>query len=80
MKHGASKTIKSNGRSESRKMVRDKTIAFSLNDPEYKALEKYCTKYRIKNRSGFLRESVMKVVLTRLSEDYPTLFGENEMR
>lgn len=80
MKNGGSKAVKPNGRPERGKLLRDKSVVFSLNDLEYKALQKYCTKYKIKNRSRFLRESVMKEVLTRLSEDYPTLFCENEMR
>jgi hypothetical protein len=61
-------------------LLRERNISFLLNDYEFKALQKYCTKYKIRNRSRFVRESVMKTVLTRLSEDYPTLFGENEMR
>ena len=61
-------------------MVRNRTVTISLNDPEYKALQKYCTKYKITNRARFIRESLMKSILSRMSEDYPTLFGENEMR
>ena len=80
MKNGDSKADKPVVRPDRRKMLRDKSMVFSLNEAEYKALQKYCTKYKIKNRSRFLRESVMKEVLTRLSEDYPTLFGEKEMR
>jgi len=63
-----------------RPLHRDRNVSFLLNEPEYKALLKYCTKYKIKNRSSFLRESVMKAVLTRMTEDYPTLFNEQEMR
>ncbi len=77
------KTISNNNSNSSEKkpsMLRENTVTFSLNDPEYQALQKYLTKYKITNRSRFLRESVMKVVLNRLTEDYPTLFGEKEMR
>lgn len=63
-----------------RPLHRDRNVSFLLNEPEYKALVKYCAKYKIKNRSRFLRESVMKAVLTRMTEDYPTLFNEQEMR
>jgi hypothetical protein len=51
-----------------------------LNKDEFKALEKYCTKYRIKNRSQFIRQTVMKAVIDRLCQDYPTLFEEREMQ
>ena len=62
-----------------RNLQRDQTVSFLLNDPEYKALMKYCAKYKIKNRSRFIRETLMKAVLTRMTEDYPTLFHEEEM-
>ncbi|MDD2257110.1 MAG: hypothetical protein PHQ26_06270 [Bacteroidales bacterium] len=61
-------------------MLRDNHINFSLNEDEYKALMKYCARYNIRSRSKFLRETVMKVVINRMTEDYPTLFHENEMR
>lgn len=61
-------------------MVRKHIVSISLNDHELKALEKYCAKYKISNRTRFIRESLMKVILTRMSEDYPTLFEEKEMR
>ncbi|MDD4921316.1 MAG: hypothetical protein PHS30_02430 [Bacteroidales bacterium] len=74
--------ISANNKVVSRKssLVRNRTITISLNDPEYKALEKYCAKYKITNRTRFIRESLMKSILSRLGEDYPTLFGEKEMR
>ncbi len=61
-------------------LQRDQSVSFLLNDPEYKALMKYCTKYKVNNRSRFIRETVMKAVITRLTDDYPTLFNEQEMR
>jgi hypothetical protein len=79
MKKVVSKAKRINGNPKP-KMLRENTITFSLNDPEYQALQKYCSKYKITNRSRFVRESVMKMVINRLTEDYPTLFGENEMR
>lgn len=62
------------------RLQRHQSVSFLLNDPEYKALLKYCSKYKIKNRSRFIRETVMKAVLSRMTEDYPTLFNEQEMR
>jgi len=64
----------------SKQLLRDRPISFSLNDSEYKAFQKYCLKYKISNRSRFIRETMMKAILTRMTEDYPTLFGEKEMR
>lgn len=80
MKQRVKSSKKTIGKTVKPVMLRERIITFSLNEPEYLAIQKYCSKYKIKNRARFLRESVMKVVLNRFSEDYPTLFGENEMR
>jgi len=49
-----------------------KTILF--NNRELKAIELYCRKYRINNRSKFMREAIITSILKKLDEDYPTLF------
>lgn len=53
---------------------RSHRLTIQLNDHEMEALELYCKKYKVKNRSGFVRESIMRVVMSRFLEDYPTLF------
>jgi len=81
MKKEGDKSAKNNGvPSRKSALVRNRIVTISLNDPEYKALEKFCSKYKITNRTRFIRESLMKSILTRMSEDYPTLFEEKEMR
>jgi len=80
MKKGVHNSNKMKEGSKKEPLVRNRVVSISLNDPEYKALLKYCTKYKITNRSRFIRESLMKSILTRMSEDYPTLFEEKEMR
>lgn len=62
------------------KMNRTNKITFSLNDKEMRVLKQFCEKYKIEKRSRFLRETIMRAVLNKFSEDYPTLFNENEMR
>ena len=47
---------------------------FSLNDAENRALMKYMKKYRISNKSRFIRETLMYAILKKLEEDSPTLF------
>lgn len=54
-------------------------LTIQLNDPEIEALELYCKKYKVKNRSAFVRESIMRVVMNRFLEDYPTLFEKQEL-
>ena len=62
------------------KMNRNNKITISLNDKEMRVLEQFCEKYKIENRSRFLRETIMLAVLKRLDEDHPKLFDEKEMR
>ena len=47
---------------------------FTLNDSEEKALSKYLTKYNVKNKSKFIRETLMVEIIRRLEKDQPTLF------
>jgi len=49
-----------------------------LNKREMRALGIYCSRYRIKNKSEFLRETIMKAILKRFEEEHPTLWEENE--
>lgn len=61
-------------------VVRNKQANFSLSDEEYNLICLYMKKYKISNKSRWLRETVLAHVLKNLEMDYPTLFGENEMR
>ncbi|MEI8271866.1 MAG: hypothetical protein WCG08_04530 [Paludibacter sp.] len=47
---------------------------FTLNDEENKVLNRYIVKYRIQNKSKFIREAVMLNILRKMEEDHPTLF------
>ena len=53
---------------------RDHRIVFSLNEAEFDALSVYCKRYRISNRSKFIREQLFRVISKRFVDDYPTLF------
>lgn len=57
--------------SELRRINR-KSILF--NNKEIKAIENYCMKYRINNRSKFMREAIITSILKKFDDDYPTLF------
>lgn len=45
-----------------------------LNDSEMRALQKYCDRYTITNRSKLIRETLMHNILKRFDFDNPTLF------
>jgi len=49
-----------------------------LNNRELRALGIYCNRYRVKNKSEFLRETVMRAILKRFEEEHPTLWEEPE--
>ena len=65
---------------QSPRSLRSNRISFMLNEEEYKTIESYLTKYKISNRSRWYRETILSHILKVLEKDYPTLFGENEMR
>mgnify|MGYP001554457653 FL=1 len=64
--------------SSKEKLRRKHTVQFLFNDLELQAFEKYCKKYRIKNKSKFIRETVMTEVLAQFDKDYPSLFDNTE--
>jgi len=49
-----------------------------LNNRELRALNVYCQRFRVKNRSKFLRETLMMAILKRFDEEMPSLFEESE--
>ena len=56
------------------KLVRKHKITFMLNDREMEAIEKYLSRYRIKNKSRFYRETIVRHILKQLEQDTPELF------
>lgn len=47
-----------------------------LNNRELRALNLYCQRFRVKNRSEFMREAVMTAILKRFDTEAPSLFEE----
>ena len=54
--------------------ARTHRVDILLNDSEMRALERYCEKYNVKNRSRFVRETLMRNILKQFDKDAPTLF------
>jgi len=59
------------------KLKRKHQMRFLFNELELEAFEKYCKKYKIKNKSKFIRETVITEILGQFDRDYPSLF-DNE--
>lgn len=65
-------------KSKDSKLLRKHKVNFLFNDMEKKALENYCKKYKIGNRSKFMREAIVSTILEQLDKDHPSLFDELE--
>ena len=57
-----------------RNSLRTNRQIFTLNDEENKALNRYLAKYKVTNKSKFIRETLMMTIIRKLEEDHPTLF------
>ncbi|HOT13782.1 MAG TPA: hypothetical protein PK252_03370 [Bacteroidales bacterium] len=58
------------------KFVRNKRKTILLNTMENEALDAYFKKYKVQNKSRFMRETLMRVILNRFANDYPTLWDQ----
>lgn len=58
---------------------RSKVITTMLNDAEYNAINKYCKKYKVQNRSKMIRDFVFSAILQTYDRDYPTLWDKQVM-
>ena len=59
-------------------LKRTNRLSVMLNNREAKALGIYCNRYRVKNKSEFMRETIMKAILKRFEDEHPTLWEESE--
>lgn len=59
---------------EKLKRIHQKSILF--NRKELNAINHYCRKYKIKNQSKFMRETIIYTILKKFDEDYPSLFED----
>ena len=60
------------------KRINKKVINF--NNKELTAIEVYCNKYRISNKSQFMRETIIATILQKFSDDYPTLWDDPQLK
>jgi len=59
---------------------REKSHSIRFNIREQSAIDQYCEKFRVKNKSKFMREAIITEVLRRFDENYPTLWEDSQMR
>lgn len=60
--------------SDKDKLRRTNRTSILFNQREQDAITLYCEKYKINNKSKFMREVIMTEILKKFDEDYPTLF------
>ncbi len=60
--------------------TRKERYSFLVNPDERQMIENYLRKYKIRNRSRWMRETLITFIIKNLDQDYPTLFNEQEMR
>ena len=60
------------------RLRRTNRLSLMLNQRELRALGIYCNRYRVKNKSEFVRETVMRAILKRFEDEHPTLWEESD--
>ena len=58
---------------------RKNRLSLMLNNKEMRAIGIYCSRYRVKNKSEFMRATIMKAIVKRFNEEYPSLWEESEL-
>ena len=59
---------------------RERRMSILMSDDEQMIVDRYLEKYKITNKSRWLRETILMFIHKNMEEDYPTLFGEHDMR
>ncbi|MDR0939392.1 MAG: hypothetical protein LBN29_08585 [Mediterranea sp.] len=59
---------------------RTRRICVQLSDDEQRIVDRHLKRYKITNRSRWIRETILATIYKKMDEDYPTLFDEHEMR
>lgn len=61
-------------------VVRHSRIVCLVSDEEMRIIDSYLRKYKIENKSRWMRETLLAFIHQNLDQDYPTLFNEHDMR
>jgi nickel-dependent lactate racemase len=61
-------------------LVRKSQQSIRFNNKEMSAIDNYCKKFKIKNKSKFMREAIITEILRKFDKNYPTLWDEPQLR
>ena len=59
---------------------REQRMVCLMSEEEHRLVDRYLERYKITNKSRWLRETILMFIHKNMEEDYPTLFGEHDMR
>ncbi len=54
--------------------------AIMFNEREMNAINHYCDRFKINNKSKFMREAIITEVLKKFEENHPTLWEDTQLR
>lgn len=57
-----------------KRQPRNHPITVLLNDSELRTVTRYCERYKYRNRSDMIRQTLLGAILKRFDKDSPTLF------
>lgn len=63
-----------------RDVARHARLVCLVSDDEMRIIDSYLRKYKIENKSRWMRETLLAFIHRNLDHDYPTLFNEHDMR
>ncbi|MBQ4063422.1 MAG: hypothetical protein IJC92_03995 [Bacteroidaceae bacterium] len=59
--------------------MRHSRVVCLVSDEEMRIIDEYLKKYKISNKSNWMRKTLLTAIYKNLDADYPTLFSEHEM-
>ena len=63
-----------------RDVARHARLVCLVSDDEMRIIDSYLRKYKIENKSRWMRETLLAFIHQNLDQDSPTLFNEHDMR
>lgn len=61
-------------------VTRQARLVCLVSNDEMRIIDSYLRKYKISNKSRWMRETLLAFIHQNLGQDYPTLFNEHDMR
>ena len=74
MNHQYRQVYKKSHKDPGFRRVNKMTVLF--NSHELKAFEKYCHRFGVRNKSRFMRETIITAILEKFDSHYPSLFDD----